>query len=156
MPEVDEQSSDDDVYAWFVAALGAEHGSAEEMAPGVIRVPIAAEDGAGEPLADAEPDIVHVHLTRAQLRSVAWAEDDVFDDRNDHVPPAKDRVLAGLRLFVFHTDETLATLRPGEHHLVLDGRELVPSVRSEPPPVRASEEPALPPGTYSYEPLPDS
>ena len=82
--EVDARSSDDEIYRWFVGSL-AYLGSAAEVEPGVIRVRLTGEDGDGGPGSSGR--VIDVVVSRRELRSVAWAEDDVFDDRNEPSSP---------------------------------------------------------------------
>lgn len=84
---VTEDISDDDLYEAFIEFLGC-YGVAREVALGVIRLDIA-EDmyptgrEAGLPLM--------VHLSRTQLRRLAWAEEDIFDDTDLGVVPRTTR-----------------------------------------------------------------
>jgi hypothetical protein len=84
---ITEDISDDDLYEAFIEFLGC-FGVARETAIGVIRLDIA-EDmyptgrEAGLPLM--------VHLGRAQLRRLAWAEENIFDDTDLTVVPRTTR-----------------------------------------------------------------
>jgi hypothetical protein len=129
--------SDDDIYAWFVRRL-AEEGSAAEIEPGVIRVVIEPDDD----YPDGVTDQVDVVVTRDQLRGLAWALENPFDDRDlEVIPPASDPVLVGLELLSMDVDEDLGTRRQDERFLVFfDGR-LRRSVRRELPPVRGVPDP---------------
>jgi hypothetical protein len=122
--------SDDDIYDWFVTDL-AGRGSARELEPGVIRVVIEPADDD----ADSASDVVDVLITREQLRSIAWAAEDIA-----RPGAAADPVLAGLHAVSFYSMEDLTTMRPGEGYLVFDGRGLRPSVRPDLPPQRAPDE----------------
>lgn len=120
------QWSDDEVYAWFARSL-AEQGAADEIEPGLVRVLIEPEENDR----DRPGRQVDVIVTREQLRRVAWATENLFDDRDpDVMPPATDPVLAGLHLLALHVEEDLATLRPGERYLVFFGGRLRPSAAS--------------------------
>jgi len=69
--------SGDDIYAWFVRSL-AEDGSAYEVEPGVVRVLIEPDEDDPRGLAE-EVDVI---ISREQLRTLAWAGGNVFDDRD--------------------------------------------------------------------------
>ena len=144
--EVDARSSDDEIYRWFVGSL-AYLGSAAEVEPGVIRVRLTGEDGDGGPGSSGR--VIDVVVSRQELRSVAWAEDDVFDDRNEPVVPAsRNPVRSGLAQLSLFAEEALATARPTERYVVFHRGRLVPSVRREVPPVRGpyDEPESAPPG----------
>src|SRR6478735_1803268 len=76
VPRISEDISDDDLYEAFIEFLGC-FGLARETDTGVIRLDIA-EDmyptgrEAGLPLT--------VYLSRSELRRLAWADEDIFDD----------------------------------------------------------------------------
>lgn len=125
MRPVREDATGDELYEWFISAL-AGFGAAQETTPGVVRVHV--RDG----------EEVWVCLTREELRSVAWAEVQVSDDTlPDVAPPTPTPVATGLDTFTFHAEESLASMRPGEHYLVFDGAQLRPSTRRELPPFRS-------------------
>ena len=142
--------SDEAIYGWFVRAL-AEDGSAAVVEPGVVRVVIEADEhDAGSSTREVE-----IVITREQLRNLAWATEDIFDDREPQViPPAADPVLAGLQQLDMYVSEELATLRPDERYLVFFEGRLRPSVRRELPPVRGTpawvNSPVRPGGYYSW------
>ncbi len=122
--------SDDDIYAWFVRSL-AEDGSAYEVEPGVVRVLIEPDEDDPRGLAE-EVDVI---ISREQLRTLAWAGGNVFDDRDlDVIPPAVDPVLTGLRLLAMNVEGDLGTLLPDERYLVFFEGRLCKSVRRELPP----------------------
>ena len=144
--EVDARSSDDEIYRWFVGSL-AYLGTAAEVESGVIRVRLTGEDGDGGPGSSGR--VIDVVVSRQELRSVAWAEDDIFDDRNEPVvPESRDPVRSGLAQLSLFTEEALVTARPSERYVVFHRGRLVPSVRRELPPVRGTyDEPeSAPPG----------
>jgi hypothetical protein len=98
---VNEESTDDDLYAWSINALAEEYGAAEEVRPSVIRV-WSIVDG------DRDSRPFELHISRAQLRSVAYASVNVFDDsRGDVSVPANNTVHAGLDAFAFATQEAM-------------------------------------------------
>ena len=112
-------------------------GSSEEIEPGVIRVILDMKPVDREKDEQGEPHAFDLLITREQLRSVAWSEVDVFDDRDPAVmPKSANPVYAGLDAFSFYTEEVIATARPSEAFLVFYRGRLVPSVRAELPPVR--------------------
>ena len=63
---VDVESSDDDLYAWFVRAMAEEFGAADEVRPHVVHV-WSVVDG------ETDPAPYELRVTRQQLRSVAEA-----------------------------------------------------------------------------------
>jgi hypothetical protein len=126
------QWSDDEIYAWFVTAVS-EEGSAAEIEPNVVRVVIEPDDDT--PGGSVEQ--VDIVITREQLRTLAWASEDVFDDRDlDGIPLASDPVLTGLQTLTMNVEADLATLRPQERCLVFFQGRLRKSVRRELPPIR--------------------
>lgn len=138
-----EDATDEDLYQWFVRSL-AGSGSAAEVRPGVIRVEVVEIDSdAVTTNATHPPDrlrTVWVHITREQLRSVACSEFNIFDDTDDKVIPRTDTpVWMGLITFDFYTEESLATMRPGEDYLVFHEGALRPSTTPEIPPVRSHD-----------------
>lgn len=136
--QLPEDASDDDLYRWFVRSL-ASNGSATEVRPGVIRVELSWSPSGEDVVPGSDEQVVWVHLTRSQLRSVAPEEHDVFDDTDLHVVPRTDTpVWQGLVAFDFSTEETIATLRPGEHHLVFHDGSLCASTTPGVPPVRSN------------------
>lgn len=137
--QLPEDASDDDLYQWFVRSL-ARHGSATEVRPGVIRVEMSWSPSGEDVVPGSDDQVVWVHLTRSQLRSVAYEEHDVFDDTDlDVVPRTATPVWQGLVAFDFYTEETIASLRPGEHHLVLHDGSPCASTSPGLPPVRSDE-----------------
>ena len=123
MRRVAEDATDDELYAWFLEWL-AQDGLAQEMAPGVIE-------------ADTSDARVTIHLTRTQLREAAWASHNVFDDTDlNVVPRTRTPVATGMDYFTSVVEELVATLRPGEHHLVYADGDLHRSVRADLPPLR--------------------
>ena len=132
--DVDAGSSDDEIYRWFVGSLAC-LGPAAEVEPGVIRVRLTGEDGDGGPGAPGR--VIDVVIPRQELRSVAWAEDDIFGDRDEPVvPESRNPVRSGLAQLSLFAEEALATARPTERYVVFHRGRLVPSVRREVPPVR--------------------
>ena len=73
MATVDEKSSDDELYAWFIDAMAVEFGAAVEVRPSVIHV-WSIVDG------DRDSRPCELRISRAQLRSVAYASVNAFDD----------------------------------------------------------------------------
>lgn len=120
---VDETSSDEDLYAWFIEAMAREFGAAEEVAPNVIHVMEIDPDG--ESARDPRP--FELHITREQLRSVAFSESNIFDDTQGEVTvPAENPVLAGLDAFTFYTQETMDSgLSRSTRRFVFDGGRMV-------------------------------
>ncbi len=103
MRAVDEDSSDDNLYSWFIDAIAEEFGAAQEVQPNVIHVWSIID---GQPDPDARP--YELRITRAQLRSVAYATHNIFDDSQGDVSvPADNPVHAGLDAFTFHTQESM-------------------------------------------------
>lgn len=103
MGSADQESSDDDLYSWFVEAIAEEFGAAQEVEPDIIHVWSFVD---GEPDTDSRP--YELRLTRAQLRSVAHATVDVFDDSQGEVSiRATNPVHAGLDAFTFYTQESM-------------------------------------------------
>lgn len=115
---VTEDISDDDLYEAFIEFLGC-YGIARETAPGVIRLDIADDmyptgREAGLPLM--------VHVSRAQLRRLAWAEEDIFDDTDLTVVPLTTRhVEVGFSTLTFRLEENfesglgdMAGVQPGD------------------------------------------
>jgi len=134
-----EDASDDDLYQWFVRSL-ASNGAAHEVRPGVIRVELSWSPSGEDVVPGSDDQVVWVHLTRAQLRSVAYEEFNIFDDTDLGVVPRTDTpAWQGLFAFDFYTEETIATLRPGEHHLVFHDGSLRASTTPIVPPVRSEE-----------------
>jgi hypothetical protein len=115
---VTEDVSDNGLYEAFIEFLGC-YGVARATATGVIRLDIA-EDvyptgrEAGQPLI--------VRLSRAQLRRLAWAEEDIFDDTDLTVVPRTTRhVEVGFDTLTFRLAEAFesgvgarAGVQPGE------------------------------------------
>lgn len=104
MLNVDDASSDEDLYAWFVDAMAREFGFAEEVEPNVIHV--------REPLTASESDEdtrpYELRITRQQLRSVAHSDVNIFDDTQGPVSvPTSNPVHAGLDAFTFYTQELM-------------------------------------------------
>lgn len=115
---VTDDISDDDLYEGLIEFLG-NFGAAREIVTGVIRLDIADDmyptgREAGLPLT--------VHLSRAQLRRLAWAEDDMFDDTDLAVVPRTTRhVEVGFNMLTFKLAETFesgvgsrAGVQPGD------------------------------------------
>ena len=115
---VTEDISDDDLYEAFIEFLGC-YGVARETATGVIRLDIADDmyptgREAGLPLM--------VHLSRTQLRRLAWAEDNIFDDTDPMVVPLTTRhVEVGFATLTFRLEENFesglgdrAGVQPGD------------------------------------------
>ena len=101
MQAVDQEPSDDDLYAWFIKAMAQEFGAAEEVRPDVVHV-WSVVDG------KTDPRPFELRITREQLRSVAQASVDIFDDTQGDVSvPATNPVHAGLDAFTFHTQESM-------------------------------------------------
>lgn len=107
---------------WSTSSLMQSHvgcGAAFEERPNVIRVddkvPGPTEAHLDGPRDPRDHDrTVWIHLTREQLRSVAWAEVDIFDDTVlDVIPRTTTPVWTGLITFQFFTEEELDTMRPG-------------------------------------------
>lgn len=74
---------------------------AEEVRPNVIQV-WSVVDGVTDPMP------FELRLTRQQLRSVAYAAFDIFDDSQGEVTvPAAHPVRAGLNAFTFYTEESM-------------------------------------------------
>lgn len=138
MQDPDADSTDDELFDWFIAALNREH-SAREIRDGVIEV--ALDSGRR----------VEMLLTRQQLRQAAWSDEDIVDDTNDPVvPPAANPVLAGLRELLIYADEELAAgIREGEKYVVLDDGFFRGSKTPTVPPVRGERED---PETYDPQP----
>lgn len=139
--QLPESASDEDLYQWFVGSL-AENGSAAEVRPDVIEVVVDNSRRRERLGAQAGPDDaderVWVHLTREQLRSVAYEEHDVFDDTDlDVIPRTATPVWQGLVAFAFYTEEEIGSRRPGEDHLVFHESELRASTVPQVPPVRS-------------------
>jgi hypothetical protein len=120
-----ETSSDDDLYEWFIDAMAEEFGAAEEVAPGVIHVRELAAGGIQNP----DPQPFELHITRAQLRSVAYSKYDTFDDSQGEVTvEAVDPVLTGLDTFTFETQEIMdSEYRVNRRRLVFDAGPMVRS-----------------------------
>jgi hypothetical protein len=98
---VDQESSDDDLYDWFIDAMAQEFGAAEEVRPGVVHVWSVVD---GE--TDRRP--YELRVTRDELRAVAHATINIFDDTQGDVSvPATNPVHAGLDAFTFHTQESM-------------------------------------------------
>ncbi|ROR90908.1 hypothetical protein EDD33_1757 [Nocardioides aurantiacus] len=124
---VAEDASDDDLYAWFIEQL---EGVASETGPGVIEIDWRPAWGPARK--------VLLFLTREQLRSVAWAEYDYFDDSHDQVVPRTTTpVRTGMAQFSLEAEEVIATLEESESWVFFDQGRLVPSIRPEWPPVPA-------------------
>lgn len=125
MRNPDADSTDDELFDWFVAALSREH-SAREIRDGVIEVVL--ESGRH----------VELLLTREQLREAAWSDDDIFDDTDEpFVRSAVNPVAAGLRELLTYADEELsAGLRDGENYVVLENGMFHGSKAATVPPVR--------------------
>jgi hypothetical protein len=141
--QLPEDATDEELYQWFIRSLGG-NGSAVEVRPDVIRVEVVESDSdAVTTDATQPPDhlrTVWVHITREQLRSVAWSEFNIFDDTDPDVIPRTDTpVWMGLITFDFYTEESLATMRPGEDYLVFHEGALRPSTTPEAPPVRSHD-----------------
>lgn len=98
---VDDSSSDDDLYAWFIDAMAEEYGAAEEVHPNVVHV-WSVVDG------KKDPRPYELRVNRSQLRSVAYSHINIFDDSQGDVSvPASNPVHAGLDAFNFCTQETM-------------------------------------------------
>jgi hypothetical protein len=98
---VDAKSSDDDLYAWFIDAMANEFGAAREVELNLIHV-WSIVDG------ERDPRPYELRVSRDELRSVAYASVNVFDDfQGDVSVPAKNSIHAGLDAFTFHTQESM-------------------------------------------------
>ena len=86
---VDDSSSDDDLYAWFIDAMAEEYGAAEEVRPNVVHV-WSVVDG------KKDPRPYELHVNRSQLRSIAYSHINIFDDTQGDVrcPRATPSMLA--------------------------------------------------------------
>ena len=115
---VTEDISDDDLYEAFIEFLGC-FGVARETAAGAIRLDIAVDMyptgcAAGQPLM--------VRLSRTQLRRLAWAEDNIFDDTDlAEVPRTTRHVEVGFDTLTFGLAEAFESglgarvgVQPGE------------------------------------------
>ena len=128
MRDPDADSTDDDLFDWFIAGLNQEH-RAREVRDGVIEVDL----GSGRR--------VELLLTRAQLREAAWSDDDIFDDTHEpFVRSAVNPVIAGLRELLVYADEELASLRDGENYVVLEDGMFHGSKAPTVPPARGRRE----------------
>src|SRR5687767_7957052 len=95
MRDPDADSTDDELFVWFIAALNREH-KAREIRDGVIEVVL--DSGRR----------VEMLMTREQLREAAWSDDDIFDDTDEpFVRSAVNPVIAGLRELLVYADEEL-------------------------------------------------
>jgi hypothetical protein len=120
MPHIDADSSDDDIYDWFIQSLAAEFGSADEVAPNVIKVVEVAEDDEPDIVLDPRP--FELHISRQQLRSVAWTDVNIFDDSQGEVSvPSTNPVFDGLDAYSFYTCETMASGGRFSRYYVFDG-----------------------------------
>ena len=129
MPDPDQNSSDDDLYAWFIAGLSTDM-EAREVRDGVIDVVVRFP---GLDFADRRVELM---LTRSELREAARLEGDIVDDRETGVPAAVNPVLAGLRMLLIYADEALGTLRKGEDFVVLHDGQFWGSTTPTSPPMR--------------------
>ncbi len=103
MEPVDPDASDNDLYVWFIETMTEEFGAAEEVRPNVVHV-WSVVDG------ETDPRPYELRVTRDQLRSVAHAAVNIFDDTQGDVSvPATNPVHAGLDAFTFHTQESMGS-----------------------------------------------
>ena len=101
MQPIARESSDDDLYDWFINAMVEEFGAAEEVRPDVVHV-WSVIDG------KTDPRPYELRVTREQLRSIAHATVDIFNDSQGDVSvPATNPVHAGLDAFTFDTQESM-------------------------------------------------
>src|SRR3954470_4239869 len=81
--------------------MAAEFGDAKEVRPNFVHVWSVVDGG-------TDPKPYELRLTRDQLRSVAYASVNIFDDsQGDVSAPAANPVHAGLDAFIFHTQEAM-------------------------------------------------
>jgi hypothetical protein len=135
MNEPTPESTDDEIYQWFLAALSREY-RAREVRDGVIQI------------VRRDRRKVQMLLTREQLRGAAWLEGDVTDDRTTGVPIAVNPVMAGLRMLLIYADEALySDVGEDESYVVLHDGQFWGSTTPTVPPVRGKRDPI-----ESYEP----
>lgn len=110
-------ASDDELYAWLVEAVDWPDQWARGLRDGVTEILL-------ERVEDESPQDVELLFTRQQLRAAARSAVDILDDpAPDRMPPADDRVLAGLDAtnldldLSSYLDEALTTRRRYEAYI---------------------------------------